>query len=332
MLKDKRVLITGGGGFIGSSLAERLADQNQLILLDVGFENNAFRFSNLNGNGNINLVEGSVLDYDRMLLLVRDVDIVVHAAAILSVSRVIQDPHLTLDTNYIGASNLLKASSANSHLPKFILFSTSEVFGVNAFRVKEEAPMTLPSVEGARWCYSISKLASEQLALGYYYKTGLPVVLVRPFNVFGPKRVGDHVILRFIHNALRGEDLVVHGDGSQIRSWCYVDDFLSALINAMDKDSAVGHAFNIGNPLNTLSIYQLARLVIRLASSPSNIVFKHPDFTDIDIRIPDIEKAARLLDFTPEVEIEQGLQRTIDWYREHLNELEPLLQHMETSE
>ncbi|HNU67743.1 MAG TPA: NAD-dependent epimerase/dehydratase family protein [Myxococcota bacterium] len=187
-------------------------------------------------------------------------------------------------------------------------------------------PATMQIVEGditqlgavgeARWTYAVSKLATEHLALNYHKQYGLPALSIRPFNIFGPRQVGEGAIHHFIRRALAGEDVVVHNDGSQIRAWCYIDDIIDALLLVMERPEAVGEAFNIGNPRSTITIYNLAREVIRIAGSRSRIVQKDWPFADVELRIPDISKARRLLGFEPSWNLEDGLERTVDWYRE----------------
>lgn len=325
MVRGKQILITGGGGFIGTSLAERLVKNNQLVLLDTNFEHNAFVFSDLKNNGNVTLAKVDILDIPEVAKVAQNAQIVVHTAAMVGVQEVLHDALYTLDVNYIGTSNLLKAIAQSSHCERLIFFSTSEIFGSNAFRIAEDGNTVLPSVQDVRWCYCISKLAGEHLAFSYYRQRGLPVVVVRPFNIFGPERVGDHVILRFILKALRNEDLEVYGDGTQIRAWCYIDDFCNALLRTIEVEGAIGQAFNIGNPRNTLTVYDLAKKVISLCGSKSKVVFKALDFVDVDIRVPNTSKARDILGFVPEIELEEGLSKTIEWVKRHADEIDSLM-------
>lgn len=321
MLTDKKILITGGAGFIGVALAQRLVNDNQITILDTNFDNNSFAFSDLKNSKNISLAKVDILDMPEVAKVAQEAQILIHMAAMVGVQEVIHNPSYTLDVNYIGTSNLLKAVSQNSHCERFITLSTSEVYGSNAFGITENGNSLLSSVQDVRWCYCVSKLAAEHLAFSYFRQQGLPVVVIRPFNIFGPMRVGDHAMLRFILRALRNEDLEVYGNGTQIRAWCYIDDFCDALLKCMEVEQAVGEAFNIGNPLNTLTIYSLAKTIVSLCNSKSNIVFKRLDFTDIDVRMPDTSKARDVLGFVPKVELEEGLSRTIAWVKEHADEL-----------
>jgi UDP-glucose 4-epimerase len=321
MIKNKRVMITGGGGFIGTSLTKRLIDDNEVILLDRDFSDNAYAYSNLKDNEKIKKQKIDILDLDALSEATKDVDIVVHMAAMVGVQEVISNAMDTLEVNYSGTSNILKAVSTSPNCKRLVYFSTSEIFGPNAFRVAENADSALASVQDVRWCYCISKLAAEHLVFSYSRQKGLPVVVIRPFNVFGAGRVGDHVVVRFILKALNNEDLEVYGDGTQIRAWCYIDDFCDALVKSLEVEGAIGQTFNIGNPLNTVTVYALAEDIVRLCNSKSEIIFKAPGFADVDLRIPNINKAKEILGFNPQVKLEDGLNQTIEWVKQHESEL-----------
>ncbi len=318
VIKGKNILLTGGGGFIGVALAEKLAKHNHVVLFDNDFGHQAFGFSRLKSNGNVQQIQGDVLDIEEIAQAAQPAQIVVHMAAKVGVQEVISDSLNTLEVNYSGTSNVLKSTANSQNCERVLVFSTSEVFGVNAFGIAENGNSILSSVQDIRWCYCISKLAAEHLAFSYFRQKGLPAVVIRPFNVFGPKRVGDHVVLRFILRALRNDDLQVYGDGTQIRAWCYIDDFCDGVLRAMEAPEAIGQAFNIGNPHNTITVHRLARAIIDLCGSKSRVVFKRLDFADIDIRVPNTSKAKDILGFVPKVELEEGLTKTIEWVKENM--------------
>ena len=154
------------------------------------------------------------------------------------------------------------------------------------------------------------------MAHAYHDELGLPTVTVHPFNVYGPGQIGGGAIRAFIETALAGRDLVVRGDGSQIRAWTYVDDMVSGLLLCLEHPAAVGQAFNIGNPRSAVTIYDLAQRVRRLMDAPVAIVFEPHTSADVELRIPSVEKARELLGWEPRVELDDGLARTIAWYRE----------------
>lgn len=314
MIQDAHVLITGGAGFIGSSLAERLHTRNRVTLFD-NLHRDAVGGTALLEHPNVRLVQGDVRDRDALVKAAADADVVIHLASIAGVDTVMKNPVLTMQVSLQGTMNALDAALESGRCRRFVDFSTSEVFGRYAYKVTEGDVTSLGAVGEARWTYAVSKLATEHLALSYHKQYGLPTASIRPFNIYGPRQVGEGAVHHFIVRALRNEPLVIHGDGSQIRSWCYVDDIVDGVLKVIELDEAVGHAFNIGNPRSTLTIYHLARQIIQLSSSGSPIQFQPIDRTDVELRIPNIDKARALLGYQPKVNLEEGLLRTIYWYR-----------------
>jgi nucleoside-diphosphate-sugar epimerase len=223
-----------------------------------------------------------------------------------------------MKVSLIGTYNALEAALASGRCKRFLDFSTSEVFGRYAYKVSEGDVTSLGAVGEARWTYAVSKLATEHLALSYHKQYGLPTASIRPFNIYGPRQVGEGAVHHFIARAIRNEPLVIHGDGSQIRSWCYIDDIVDGIVAALERDEAVGQAFNIGNPRSTLTIYHLAQMIVQLAASSSAVEFVPMNRTDVELRIPNIDKALALLGYTPKVNLDEGLTRTIQWYRSKL--------------
>jgi nucleoside-diphosphate-sugar epimerase len=330
-IRNKSILITGGAGFIGSSLAERLSAHNEVVLLDRFFRDQPIAFTSLRDNPRVRMVEADILEGAELVDLAKRADIVIHAAAIVGVGRVCSYPRETLETNFTGTSRVLKALEKSSRLERFVYFSTSEVFGVNSFRVNEETPTAVGPAAEARWSYAIAKLAGEHLVKAYHRQAGLPVVTVRPFNVFGPRRLGAHAILGFVLGSLMGNPIEVHGDGSQIRSWCYIDDFCDAIIEMLARPKAVGEDFNIGNPQNTLTILQLAREIMSVTGKTVPIDLVTSPFPDIEIRVPSLDKARLLLGYRPSYDLRKGLELTVDWYRDHLDFFEEKLSRAVTA-
>lgn len=313
----RRVLITGGAGFIGSALALRLVKDTKVVILD-NLRRNAIKETDLLSCPRVTMVCGDVLDRDAVKNAIRGCDAVVHMASIAGVDTVMKEPVLTMRVALQGTMNVLEAAFQQGGIERFVDFSTSEVFGRYAYKVTEGDVSQLGAVGEARWTYAVSKLATEHLALSYHRQYGFPAVSIRPFNVYGPRQIGEGAIHHFIVRALRCEDLIVHNDGSQIRSWCYVDDIVDGIMLVLQKKEAIGEAFNIGNPRSTLTIYNLAREVVRLTGSSSKIKMMPWNYTDVELRIPDVEKARRLLGFEPHVDLEEGLIRTIEWYRSRM--------------
>jgi UDP-glucose 4-epimerase len=314
-LEGKRILITGGAGFIGTTLARRLVERNEIVAVD-NLHRDALTDTDLFEHPNLTFHHGDVLDGELVKELAQGATQVVHAAAIAGVDTVLESPVRTMRVNVIGAYNALEAALATREtVERFVGFSTSEVFGTHAFRVDETHVTTQGSVGEARWTYAVSKLAGEHMSRAYYDEFGLPTVSVRPFNVYGPGQIGGGAIRAFIEAALERRELVIHGDGSQIRAWCYVDDMVEALLCCLEHPAAVGESFNVGNARSAVTIYDLAQRIKRLTGAPGELVFRPLHYTDVELRIPNVDKARELIGFEAGVELDEGLARTIAWYK-----------------
>jgi nucleoside-diphosphate-sugar epimerase len=317
-LSGAHVLLTGGAGFIGSHLVERFVKGgNRVRVLDT-FRRDALRPAGLDKLPGVELVEGDVMDGAVVRRAMDGVDHVVHLASIAGVDTVMKMPALTMRISLLGTANVLDAALETGKCKRFVDFSTSEVFGRFAYHVTEFDVTTLGAVGEARWTYAVAKLATEHLAMTYHKQHGFPAVSVRPFNIYGPRQVGEGAVHHFIVKALKGQPLSVHNDGSQIRAWCYVDDIVDAVERVLVDERAVGHSFNIGNPRSTVTIYNLAREIVRLSSSGSTIEHVKWDHPDVELRVPAVGKARELLDWAAQVDLEEGLLRTIYWYRSKL--------------
>jgi UDP-glucose 4-epimerase len=317
-LQGKRIVITGGAGFIGTTLARRLVDENEIVALD-NLHRDALSGTELGEHPGFTFVQADVLDFDRLRELVQGATHVVHCAGIAGVDTVLESPVRTMRVNVIGTYHVLEAAvSTKDTLERVVDFSTSEVFGQRAFNVQEGHVTTIGSVGEARWTYAVSKLAGEHMAHAYHAELGVPAVSVRPFNVYGPGQIGGGAIRAFIETALAGRDLTIHGDGSQIRAWCYVDDMVDGTLLALEHPDAVGESFNIGNARSAVTIHDLALRIKRLTGCPGELVFQPLHYTDVELRIPNVEKARRLLGFEAKVDLDEGLARTIAWYRDRV--------------
>ncbi len=322
MLYNKKILITGGAGFIGSLLAKNLSKENKVLIYD-NFVRNAFQFRNLDQNQNIQLIKGDVLDAAALKEnIVSFVPThIVHCAAIAGIDSVIKSPTNTLRVNILGTANLLNAiKESNISCERVVLFSTSEIFGQQAFQSSETHSAVIGAVGEARWTYAVSKLADEHFGLAYFKEFGLPCTIVRPFNVYGPGQVGEGALSTFIQKAVKNEDVYIHGEGTQIRAWCYVDDMIDGLMRCMTNPKAVGEAFNIGNARAVTTIYGLASSVCRILGSSSKIIFSGKSLVDVELRIPDISKARSHLDFEAKVDLEEGIPLTARYYKEIMEE------------
>jgi nucleoside-diphosphate-sugar epimerase len=315
VLEGKRIFISGGAGFIGTTLAGELVDRNEVIAFD-NLHRDALSGTDLGRHPNFSLVQGDILDGDAFRAAAAGATHFVHCAAIAGVDTVLESPVRTMRVNVIGTYNALEAALATKDsLERFVDFSTSEVFGTHAFRVEEGQVSTIGSVGEARWTYAVSKLAGEHMAHAYHDELGLPTVTVHPFNVYGPGQIGGGAIRAFIENALAGRDLTIHGDGSQIRAWTYVTDMVSGVLACLEHEAAPGQTFNIGNPRSAVTIYDLAQRIRRISGAGVDIVFQPLHYADVELRIPNVEKARTVLGWEPLVELDEGLEKTIAWYR-----------------
>ena len=309
-------MLTGGAGFIGTTLTRRLIDDNEIVIYD-NLHRDAMGATELGDHPNLTFIQGDVLDAELIWETAKGATHIVHMAAIAGVDTVLESPVRTMRVNMIGTYNVLEAAHATiDSLERLVDFSTSEVFGRHAYKVEEVHETAQGSVGEARWTYAVSKLAGEHLAHAYHDEFGLPTVSVRPFNVYGPGQIGGGAIRAFIETVLAGEDLTIHGDGSQVRAWCYVDDLVDALMLVLERPEAAGEVFNIGNERSVLTILELAELVRELMGADVEINFRPLHYTDVEMRIPNIDKARKLLGWEPQVDLEEGLSRTIAWYRE----------------
>lgn len=314
MLNQKKIFITGGAGFIANTLIRHYIENNKIIVYD-NFHRDTLSGSGYLNHPNLTVVKGDVLNLELLTTSMAGMDIVIHAAGIAGIDTVIKNPVKTMQVNMIGTANALEAAKINNISNRFVDFSTSEVFGSMAFKSTEVDQTVSGSAGEARWTYAVSKLAGEHLAHAYYHQFKLPVVTVRPFNVYGPGQTGEGAIQIFIKRALKNETIHIDGDGAQIRAWCYVDDFVDCLIRCIEDPKAVGHSFNIGNARAVITILGLAQTVCRVLKSESQIVFDPPLSADIAIRIPSVEKTKNELGFKAEVDLEEGIMRTAEWMK-----------------
>lgn len=316
---NKRILITGGAGFIGSHLVERLIADNEVVVYD-NLHRNALQFAHLDGHAHLHFIKGDVLDYDDTRRAVEGCQLVIHCAAIAGVYTVDRSAVRTMEVNLLGTHQVVKAA-LDVGVERFVEFSTSEVYGPFTHKGREDEATTIGPIGESRWVYAASKLASEHLSYAHFKEDGLPLAIVRPFNVYGPRQVGDGAIRGMALQALRNLPITLYNDGTQIRSWCFVDDFVDGVLRCLERPEAVGQAFNLGNPQGTATNFELAHLILRLTNSSSEIVFKPHPGPEVDLRVPSIEKAMTLLDYRPTISLEKGVMQAIEWYKAHLDVL-----------
>lgn len=317
LLEDKKVFITGGAGFIGSMLTGRLIDRNRIVVYD-NLTRNSLKDKPFRDHPNLTVIEGDILDYERLCRFIEGADIVVHCAAIAGIDTVIKSPVSTMRVNMVGSAHLLEAASRLTDCDRIVCFSTSEVFGQQAFRSSESDNTVMGKVGEARWTYAVSKLAEEHLTIAYYQENRLPTTVLRPFNVYGPGQVGEGALRTFVTRALQNKVIEVHGDGTQIRAWCYVDDMIDGVLLAIRHPNAIGESFNIGNQKAVITIFGLANTVVRVLNSKSKIVFTRKNYADVELRIPSVRKAKQKLGFEARVGLEDGIRRTAEYYREQM--------------
>jgi nucleoside-diphosphate-sugar epimerase len=317
-----RAVITGGAGFIGSHLAERLlADGHHVTVVDNLSTGSLTNVRHLLADPAFELVTESVLDEALMGYLVQRCDRVYHLAAAVGVRWIIDHPLLSIRTN-IRATEVVLEQASRYEKPVLIA-STSEVYGKNdSGPLREDDDSIIGSTRIARWLYANSKATDEFLALAYHREQGLPVVIVRFFNTIGPRQTGQYgmVVPRFVQQALRDEPLTVYGDGQQTRCFTDVRDTVEAVVRLMETPAAVGEVFNVGNSAE-VTIEELARRVVRRTGStaplryvPYEQVYEQ-GFEDMRRRVPDGSKLRATIGFAPEIPLDHALDSIIEAYQ-----------------
>lgn len=314
MILNQRICITGGTGFIGSILVASLVEHNEIVVLD-NLSRDALSGSPQAEHKNLTVQVGDVRNRTDVKKAFNGADYIIHCAGIAGIDTVCVHPTKTLEVNMLGSYHALDVARNVRNLKRIVCFSTSEVFGRMAFSSNENDQTVIGAAGEARWTYAVSKLAEEHMAMAYYKEFGLPTTVVRPFNVYGPGQVGEGAMKIFVERALRHEPICIHGDGTQIRAWCYVDDMVEGVIRCLENDAAIGESFNIGNARSVQTIYGLANTVIRVLGSHSSIQFAPALSADIELRIPCVSKAWNLLGFKAVVDLEEGIRRTAAFYK-----------------
>jgi UDP-glucose 4-epimerase len=322
-----RILITGGAGFIGSYLAERLLsfEDNEIYVIDDLSTGDFKNVEHLTKNERFHCIIESILNESVVEEAVKNCEIVYHLAAAVGVKLVVEQPSKTIETNILGTQIVLKMCSR--YHKKVLLISTSEVYGKGMReRFNEEDDCTIGPPNKKRWSYAASKAMEEYLAFAYYYEKQLPIIIVRLFNTIGLRQRGRYgmVVPTLIKQALSNKTLTVYGDGKQTRTFLAVDDAVEALILLMKHPKTVGEVFNIGGE-QEIRIEDLARLIIGLAGSSSSVKYipyfeaYGEDFEDMSRRLPDISKINSLIGFKPKLSLEETLQKIIVFHRSNLN-------------
>ena len=318
-----RALITGGAGFVGSHLAERLlAGGHDVLVLDNLSTGSIHNILQLKQTPGFSYVIDTVTNEPLLAEMIDQSDVVFHLAAAVGVKLIVEQPVHTLETNVHGTEVVLK--HANKKKKLVFIASTSEVYGKSTdVPFRETADLVLGPSSKHRWAYACSKLIDEFLALAYWKEKRLPVVIVRLFNTVGPRQTGQYgmVLPTFVRQALTGQPITVFGDGTQSRSFTYVGDVVDALARLAGEPGAVGDVFNIGGT-DEVTMGELAARVKNMANSQSPIVHVPYDvayeagFEDMPRRVPDITKVRGLVGSEPTVDLDEILERVIEYFRQ----------------
>lgn len=309
-MHKKTILVTGGGGFIGSHLCELLLEQgNDVICLDNFFTGSKNNIRHLLSNPSFELIR-----HDVTIPIELEVDAIYNLACPASPIHYQHDPVQTIRTNILGAMNMLELAR-RLRIP-ILQSSTSEVYGDPKEHPQRETYWGNVNPIGVRSCYDEGKRCAETLFFDYHRQYGLPIKVVRIFNTYGPRMLPNdgRVVSNFIVQALKGEDLTIYGDGSQTRSFCCVSDLVAGLVDMMHTPHRVTGPINLGNP-GEFTVRELAETIIRITGSKSKIVYKPLPQDDPARRKPDISLAREQLGWTPHVALEEGLRQTIDYFR-----------------
>ena len=316
-------LITGGAGFIGSHLTERLlAEGNRVTIVDDFSTGRPRNVDHLLDDGRCTLIENTIRDDALMDRLIGECDRVFHLAAAVGVNLIVERPVHTIETNIHGSEVVL--SAAAKHRRTILLTSTSEVYGkASRTPFREDDDVVYGNTTLQRWSYAVSKAVDEFLGLAYHREVDLPIVIVRLFNTVGPRQTGQYgmVVPRFIKSALTNEPIRVYGDGQQSRCFADVSDAISAMIGLINEPQAVGQVFNVGADI-PITIEQLAQRIIELTDSSSHIEYVPydqayaPGFEDMRVRQPSLDKIKAATGYTPSATLDETLARMIEWTRQ----------------
>lgn len=319
------IFITGGAGFIGSHLTERLIAEGYNVNIFDNLHRNAIRYSDILNHPKVKFTQGDILDLDSLTKAMEGADVVMHLAAIAGVSNYYNFPAKTLKVNLIGTYNVLEAM-VKLGIKSMFDMSTSETFGIDAVEVTEETYQRIGPPQDKRWCYAGSKIGGEQLIFRYSEEYGWDSTIIRPFNVYGPRQIGEGAIANFSKNILQGKNLRIEGSGMAVRSWCYITDFIEALVLILKNQHKGPECFNLGNPFAIATTVSLGEELLRAAERidgidlKSKIDFVPMDFTEIRVRYPSVNKLRTMYGWEPKVNLYEGIYNTLKWFKETYEE------------
>lgn len=314
----QNVLVAGGAGFIGSHLLKELLTRGlKVVCIDNFITGSGSNIASFKNNPNFKFIEHNIIE--ELPPITDDIDSIFHLASPASPNKnsprsYINFPIETLLTNSTGTLHLLELAKEKS--ARILYASTSEVYGNPTISPQREDYFGNVNPNGLRSVYDEGKRFGEALCMAYFRKYDMDIRIVRIFNTYGPNMQKDdgRVVSNFINQALQNELLTIYGDGTQTRSFCYADDMKKGLIKMMEEDNARGEVINLGNP-EEYTIIEIANIIKRITGSSSEIIYKDLPEDDPVKRKPDIEKAKRVLGFTPEISLEEGLKKTIEYFR-----------------
>jgi nucleoside-diphosphate-sugar epimerase len=317
MISNEKIFISGGAGFIGSALAKYFLEKGNTVIIYDSFLRNTLEFyPEINDHHNLTKVVGDIRDKQKLKESIQESTYIFHLAAIAGVSKYFTIPAEVMEVNIIGTYNIFDAAKEMKYLKAIFDFSTSEIYGSDCFNASEEGDIKMENISNRRWTYATSKIASEMFGMSYLWQFNVPFIGIRPFNIYGPGQVGEGAISYLINNAIKGEEMTLTDDGSQARTFCYIDDFILGIEKILNNiDDCIGQSFNIGTTNEIISVFSIAKLIQEICEVELKINYKGHAGEDVLVRSPNIDKIKRL-GYKPKFTLREGLIKTYQWYKD----------------